>query len=68
MIFPRKGYWSGLPCCPPGDLPHPEMESESLLSPALAGICLFDFVFSPGEQPGKPMVIIKAGIPAVHIS
>ena len=23
MEFPRQEYWSGLPCPPPGDLPHP---------------------------------------------
>ena len=30
----RKG--SGLPCPPPGDLPDPEIEPLSLISPALA--------------------------------
>ena len=33
MGLSRQEYWSGLPCPPPGDLPHP----ESLMSPALAG-------------------------------
>ena len=28
--FSRQGYWSGLPCPPPGDLPDPRMESEPL--------------------------------------
>ena len=37
MGFSRQEYWSGLPCPPPGDLPNPETEPESLLSPALAG-------------------------------
>ena len=23
MGFPRQEYWSGLPCCPLGDLPNP---------------------------------------------
>ena len=32
----RQEYWSGLPCPPPGDLPHPGVELESLGSPALA--------------------------------
>ena len=32
MGFSRQGYWSGLPCPPPGDLPDPEIEP---LSPAL---------------------------------
>ena len=37
MGFPRQGYWSGLLCPPPGDLPDPGIETESLVSPALAG-------------------------------
>ena len=35
--IPRKGYWSGLPCPPPGDLPNPGIKPTSLMSPALAG-------------------------------
>ena len=35
--FSRQEHWSGLPCPPPGDLPHPRMEPASLMSPALAG-------------------------------
>ena len=34
MGFPRQEYWSGLPCCPPGDLSNPGIEPLSL---ALAG-------------------------------
>ena len=37
MGFPREEYWSGLPCPPPGDLPNPEIEPISLMSPTLAG-------------------------------
>ena len=37
MGFSRQEYWSGLPCPPPGDLPHPQAEPGSLMSPALAG-------------------------------
>ena len=37
MGFSRQGYWSGLPCHPPGDLPVPGIETVSLISPALAG-------------------------------
>ena len=37
MGFSRQEYWSGLPCPPPGDLPDPGIELESLMSPALAG-------------------------------
>ena len=34
MGFPRQAYWSGLPFPPPGHLPDPGIETESL---ALAG-------------------------------
>ena len=37
MGFSRKGYWSGFPCPPPGDLPDPEIKPVSLRSPAFAG-------------------------------
>ena len=37
MGFSRQEYWSGLSCPPPGDLPDPGVEPESLTSPALAG-------------------------------
>ena len=30
MGFSRQGYWSGLPCCPPGDLPDPGIKPTSL--------------------------------------
>ena len=30
MGFSRQEYWSGLPCPPPGDLPHPRTEPGSL--------------------------------------
>ena len=29
MGFPRQESWSGLPCLPPGDLPHPGIKPES---------------------------------------
>ena len=37
MGFSRQEYWSGLPFPTPGDLPNPEVEPASLMSPALAG-------------------------------
>ena len=37
MGFSRQGYWSGLLCPPPEDLPDLGIESTSLMSPALAG-------------------------------
>ena len=43
--FSRQEYWSGLPCPPPGDLPHPRIEPKS---PALRANSL------PSEPPGKP--------------
>ena len=36
MEFSRQEYWSGLSFPPPGDLPDPEIEPTSLVSPALA--------------------------------
>ena len=29
MGFSRQEYWSELPCCPPGDLPHPGIKRVS---------------------------------------
>ena len=37
MEFSRQEYWSGLPCPPPGDLPHSGIDHRSLTSPALVG-------------------------------
>ena len=37
MECSRQEYQSGLPFPPPGDLPDPGIETESLVSPALAG-------------------------------
>ena len=31
MGFYRQEYWSGLPCLPPGNLPHPGIEPGSLV-------------------------------------
>ena len=33
----RQEYWSELPFPPPGNLPNSRTETESLVSPALAG-------------------------------
>ena len=35
MEFSRQAYWSGLPCRPPGDLPHPGIAPRFPASPAL---------------------------------
>ena len=37
MDFSRQKYWSGLPFPTPGDLSDPEIKTESLASPSLAG-------------------------------
>ena len=37
LEFSRQEYWSGLPCPPPGTLPHPGIEPVSYTSPSLAG-------------------------------
>ena len=34
--FSRQEFWTRLPCPPPGDLPDPGTELESLMSPAVA--------------------------------
>ena len=44
MGFSRQEHWSGLPLPSSGDLPHPEMEPESLALQANA---------LPSEPPGK---------------
>ena len=53
MAFSRQEYWRGLPCPPPGDLPHPGVEPPSPSSLALAG------KFFTTEPPGKPVVFVS---------
>ena len=48
MGFSRQGYWSGLSCPPPGELPDPRTEPISLWSAAPAGR------FFATALPGKP--------------
>ena len=48
MAFSRQEYWSGLPCPPPGALPHPGIKPGS---PALQADSL------PSEPPGKPLCL-----------
>ena len=50
MELYRQKYWSGLPFPTPGDLPNPQIEPTSPMSPALAGR-LFNI-----EPPGKSLV------------
>ena len=49
VVFSRQGYWSRLPCSPPGDLPDPGIKPVFLLSPALASKL---FTTSPTWIPG----------------
>ena len=42
MGLSRQEYWSGLPCPPPGDLPHPGIEP------------LFPALQADSEPPGSP--------------
>ena len=37
MGFTRQEYWGGLPFPTPEDLPNPQIQPESPVSPALAG-------------------------------
>ena len=48
MKFPRQEYWSGLPFPPLGDLPNPETEPASPVTPVLAGRL---FAIEPHEKP-----------------
>ena len=53
MGFPRQEYWSVLPFPPPGDLPDPGIEPESL-----GPLCLLPWQADclPTEPLGKPPV------------
>ena len=57
MEFSRQEYWSGLPCPPPGDLPHPKTEP---MTPALQANTL------PSEPPGKPLPTRPGLFPLDH--
>ena len=48
MEFPQQEYWGGLPFPPPGNLPDPGIEPESL--------ALADGVFTT-EPPGRPKLL-----------
>ena len=53
MEFSRQEYWSGLSFPTPGDLPNPETEPASLVSPALVGR------FFTTEPAGRPNRVIN---------
>ena len=49
--FSRQECWSGLPCPPPGDLPHPGIEPASFKAPALQED---SFTTKPPGKPSHP--------------
>ena len=57
MGFSRQEHCSGLPCPPPGDLPHPGTEPPSLTSPALAG-----GFFTTNGHLGSPSSLCNCGL------
>ena len=52
MRFSRQEYWSGLPCPPPGCLPHPGIEA---LSPLASAMQADSFLLSYQRSP-RPFV------------
>ena len=56
MEFSRQGYWSGLTCTPPGDLPNSGIEPVSLASPALQADSL------PLSNKGSPPSPLKVKV------
>ena len=56
MGLPREEYWSGLPFPTPAQLPDPEIEPKSLMSPALAGGCC---TTSATSRPNTMMVMFS---------
>ena len=61
MRFSKQGYWSGLPCPLPGDLPDPGIEPASLMSPSLAG--RFFTTITTWKAPGSCLDNIKCEVP-----
>ena len=55
MGFSRQEYWSGLPCPPPGYLPHPRIEP---VSPAARTLHAGRFFAT--ELLGSPLCIIHS--------
>ena len=48
MEFSRQEYWNRLPCPTPRDLPHPRIQPESPVSPALQAD---SFTTEPSQKP-----------------
>ena len=62
MGYSRQEYWSGLPCPPPGDLPNPGIQPETLMFPALA----FKFFTTSAAWEAQRLTDLPAKITAVH--
>ena len=55
MGFSRRGYWSGLPCSPPGDLPDPGIKPTSLTSSTSASVFFTtSATWEAGRNKGTP--------------
>ena len=59
MGFSRQEYWSGLPCPPPGDLPHPGIKPGS---PALQADALSS---EPPAKPGNEKYLKVTGLKSI---
>ena len=59
MGFSRQENWSGLPCPPPWNLPHPGIKPRS---PTLQADCL------PAELPGKPFSLLISNLFVTNLS
>ena len=55
MGFSGQEYWSGLPCPPLGDFPHPRIDTVSPAAPCIEG-GLFT-----AEPPRKPFLLVVSG-------
>ena len=52
--FSRQGYWTGLPCPPPGGFLEPEIEPASLTPPCTVGMFFTASTFYKQLFPTKP--------------
>ena len=55
MGFSRQGYWSGLPCPPPGDLPDPGIKPVSLKVSCMGRWALYHW-----RHLGSPVFMVKS--------
>ena len=62
------GFWSGLPCPPPEDLPYPGIEPASFKSPALASGFFITRVTWETQYQNTTLVIKKTWHVALNIA